>query len=266
VLFVAADSHGRALSQGIEYLEPSTRQTLENYFGSLKVSVVMVGYDAYELFFQASPDGISMQGAKGSRLAALTENPRGIFASNEQAFGFCFGLHLFGLHPGLLGSSTRWKSHSLMGRNDRQFVSEAVLKEVMLHHGRYVLQFARLLKHMNVASFFIGPPPVRSTIIESNIGLMTQAEIVQLQSSFWSVMSAALNDIGVPVVLAPAESMTDGVLRPELALDDPADVHHANAEYGSLVWREIAGRVASGNFLGRTPLREDDTAQGTPLR
>ena len=93
---------------------------------------------------------------------------------------------------------------------------------------------------------------------------MAQAEIVQLQKLFWSVMGEALNEIGVPVVLAPAASMTDGVLRPELATDAPDDVHHANAEYGSLVWREIAGRIASGNFLGRPPFRADDMAPDTP--
>lgn len=248
MLLVAGDFHAQVIRAGIALLDPATRQILESHFGPIKVRAIMTGPRAYGPFFQACAEGLSMSDTIAEGFAALTEGAGTIVPNDCRMFGFSFGLQLFGFHRDLLGSSHRWIRHSLIKSDDRQFVSQAVIREIILHHGQYVLQFARMLKQMGVAAFFIGPPPVRRKHIELYAPSMRDDEILLLQASVWSVMGDALKKIGIPVVLAPPEAISGGMLRPEFESDRPDNSHHANSKYGSLVWQQIAASAASGDL------------------
>lgn len=247
MLVVAGDSHTFALADGVSELDRSTADVLDDVFGSVDVGLVMEGFRASQPFFTADPEGVSFTGSAGERFARLLGGDGRIRPGDERTFGFCFGLHLFGVHPSLLGSSDRWRQHSVTARRDRLFVSMAAVEKLILHHGRFVVGFAETLNRQGVRAFFIGPPAVRGQHLTTHLGDLEIDEALSLQRSFWCVMEAALERAGIPCVLAPEETSAGGMLRPEFAAGIPErDTYHANGAFGRAVWRRIADLAASG--------------------
>ena len=133
------------------------------------------------------------------------------------------------------------------------------MAEIILYQTRYVQQFAEAVKQLGVAAFFVGPPPIRRQYIERHLGCLTEAEAVQLQMLFWTVIGASLDALSVPYVLAPPETSINGVMRPEFGSIRGNDDYHGNAEYGSRIWRHIAARIEAGTFP-IVPIRDPDIA------
>ena len=258
MLFVVGDSHAVALRDGLTVLDAPARDLLERQCGDIKVGGMVAGYRLYEPFFRRDEWGLSFLQPFADRFAAFTQSAGVICRDDERIFGFCFGFHLFGLHPALLGHHPMWQQYSLLHSDNRQFLSSAVVTEIILHQSRYVLQFAEALQELGVRAFFIGPPPVRRRYIEKRLRGLVEEEAVRLQLQVWDVMGAALNALSIPYILAPPETSINGILRPEFGTNDD---HHGNAQFGGKMWRLIAARIEAGTFPILCPPRASASLQ-----
>lgn len=251
MLIVTGDSHALALREGLELLEPPVRDILDRTFGSIVVGVIMAGFTVYEPFYRADTDSLLLLGRFGNRFAALTNSDGVIHRNDERRFAFSFGFHLFGLNHRLFGCGPMWDRFSTVADPSRQFLSVAVMTEIILHYGRYLIGFVEELTKLNVSFVMIGPPPVQRAFQEHIAEKMTAPGTVKLQELFWAVMGNAFDERRVPYVLAPDETMTDGVLRPDFRRIQAHDVNHGNNRFGAAIWNQVAARIAAGTLFQR---------------
>ena len=250
MLLTVGDSHCLALRLGYGFLADETRRVLEDRFGEVRIGPIIGGYRANEAFFKSDPEaGVSFAGGARSRFAEIADGEERIVQGDQRIFAFSLGFHIFGGRTDLLAMSPMWEKYSLLKAEGRQYMSEAVLSQIVLNRAKHLLNFCRALQSLEVSFFMLSAPPLSERFIKRCARFLTRPELLQLQRIYRAALGGALTEIGVPYFLPPEVTALDGVLRTDLEMMDPRDVHHGNAEYGRLFWEQIAGRVSTGELM-----------------
>lgn len=251
-LIVFGDSHANALALAYAKLDEATRGRLERHYGVARIGCVMPAYRTMGTFFSVSDDGIQLSGTHlRARFSTLTEGEEVIRRNDPRTFGISLGLHCT-----RLARDAAWQSFGILRGAGRQFVSDAVLRAIVLDENQHVLALADALAAADVTCFFIGSPFVKRGFIERFATNMSSEGFVLFQKRYNAIMVEAIQDRGIPVFLPPQQAAEDGILKPEFDVDDPSDQHHANAAYGRLVWAQIAETCEADQLPRANPANE----------
>lgn len=120
----------------------------------------------------------------------------------------------------------------------KQPLSDLVIREMVLTHFRYLIDFILALQDLKLNIAVLEAPPPRSD--DRAGGYLSGETILELDRLARDTIDEALQD--VPVIRPPAESYDElGFLRQ--CYRQLTDRHHANDEYGAVMLSEVLNRA-----------------------
>ncbi|WP_372574540.1 hypothetical protein [Ruegeria jejuensis] len=237
-LFICGNSHTAAIKQGMIRVGKK----------STDVHVFALGSGAYE----TAP----FSEVRGNRIF-FTEplfSERVETATSEVSID---DTHVWGLVTGthnnriLRGEFWKEATPTCLDHPDMRPVSRAVVDAIIDDDQRYIKAFLAQLKQINAKFFVISCPAVRrnSVIAESGIPLDI---ISAIDSRARQRFTDWLTEQDIPFIAPPEGTMDDqGFLLKEYSLEKTftgkRDPHHANADYGTLMYQKIQDFLAQNH-------------------
>ena len=117
---------------------------------------------------------------------------------------------------------------------DRQAISQALFRNVVLRDQRYVLGLFEHLKAIGISTFAVSAPGMFRD--HFNPQVMKPAAALGLFQAYRKLMAAELDVRKIPLVDVPSECLDDdGFMRAEFRHPAPGDAHHANTAFGEMM-------------------------------
>lgn len=156
-------------------------------------------------------------------------------------YGFCAPLHTARVYR-----HEDWKQYSTLAMPPATIpLSASAFRRVVLDDQKYVLQLLDLLLRNKKKVFAIEAPyPFQRHYHVANIGA---EKLLRINSDFRAIMLAELQHRHIPVIRVPAECIgADGFMLDAFHCGTPDDQHHASAEFGAKMMRQIIELTAAG--------------------
>jgi hypothetical protein len=228
-LVILGDSHTIALKSALQ-------QKIEtNGFGSIDVQDLSFGYKFFEPFYEKDENSVRFIDERAIQMLEKINLGPTISRNDDRLFGFCFGFHPSGtmLH-------TRWAKHSPSLATSKDFVSQAIIDATVSDLNKHIYGFFRHLKTLNVSFFAICCPPLpKGFMTDERKRVAIDQDILTYHRSFIASAGRHLQDIGIPFIKQPQESISDGWLAEDFSANQVEGDYHANAKYGSLILEQI---------------------------
>jgi hypothetical protein len=232
-LYIYGDSHVAGLNVGL-------RNNLDKFPDFSVDFVRMLGpaTDFSEPFFRIEGDMIHLTNEVLIERGAGLVSPEGVLLHKENA------QHVvsLGLHTQSILTGVSWVTHTLWttvnAGTEKQILSEAGLREIILYQNRYVLDFIRALVKCNYPLTVIEAPPPTTRFSLFELGY-NKEQVLLFDDTVRGIMRDQILEIGADV-LGPPEGVTkDGFLMDVYLRDDETDRHHGNADYSVKMLQKI---------------------------
>ncbi|MDP5220298.1 GSCFA domain-containing protein [Ruegeria sp. 2205SS24-7] len=165
--------------------------------------------------------------------------------------------HVWGLVTGthnnriLRGEFWKEATPACLDHPDLRPVSRAVVDAIIDDDQRYIKAFLAQLKQIKAKFFVISCPPVRRNSVIAGSGIPLDI-ISAIDSRARQCFTNWLSEQGIPFIAPPEGTMDDqGFLLKEYSLEKTftgkRDPHHANADYGTLMYKQIQDFLAQNH-------------------
>jgi hypothetical protein len=246
MLVLLGDSHTHAINFGYERLSRREKFLFWLRFGRLRGGTLGAATNYRRSFFKVFPDRIYFTGGPKKRLIALLSKPF-FEADDRRYFVFSLGFH----HP--IYKSKTWKHYTLDPSNKKkQFVSQAMFREMVLYGNAPILDFYGSLRELGVGFIVIASPPPSLTSYRATANAAVSGEeFVAIFERTQSVFAEELDRMGVHYFFPPKiVANSKGFLKENLRAGGGPHDHHASGRYGKLFLKHIFSSVRGADFYG----------------
>lgn len=238
MIVVTGNSHVNALRLGAMQLGAELSRMSDR---ELRIGMLGNGKFTHRQFFRECDAGaVIVEPEYVDALKALTGTD--VIGQTGVTYGICLGFH----SPPVF-RQPMWQVSALseyVGNARERPISSAVLEAMVEHNNRYMYGFFDALRRAGVDFFVISAPPPRRD--HPCLAKTPESTVIAVDAAFRTSVARHLESKGVQYVMPPSEAYdADGFLPDELAMKAPRDVHHGNADYGSLMLRKVLEFVSS---------------------
>ncbi|MGV8989626.1 MAG: hypothetical protein ACOH2H_25790 [Cypionkella sp.] len=226
-IFIIGDSHTGALNRGLKLLEAADALKQKD---AIRIKSLGGGHTLPTPFFEDAGDHIRMVDPYyKSQISRIPPVPPGINA---------IGLSM-PLFPMRVVYAIAWKKLSLARQMPgRSAVSRAVFRQMVLADQLYVLQFAQALQRLGFPVLSISAPGLFRD--HRVLNFMEPDAVLEIFQSGRTIMKEELTKRSLPFIDIPDECLDpEGYMLPKFRHTDLEDEHHANAEFGALMIRQV---------------------------
>lgn len=235
MLIVAGDSHTKALSHALQIADNPLAADISAKFGMAAVQMLMPGFAFLNEFHTVEDGQVRLKGTAAERLSSVLGTDGSLSKNDDNLFGFSLGFH-----ASLMLRKEYWADFTILrAASEKYFVSEAVFKETVRHENRHIISFFDALLAADVKFFVICSPPIRQSMIDRQREFASAEELIAIKDGYNRAMMEMLDKAGIRYVTAVDGTTNGGVLLPEYDAKGADDVHHANPNYGLLMWRKL---------------------------
>jgi len=227
-IFITGDSHTGSLNLGLKLLKD---QGHLKQVDAIRIKPLGGGHLLPTKFFEDAGDHVRIvDPTYSAQIQRIPPMPAGF-----EAIGLSMPLF-----PMRVVHKMVWSDKSSLARKmpGRAPISWAVFRQLVLADQVYVLGFASVLRRLGYSVLSIsGPGLFRDNQV---LNYVEPDAILTIFQGYRTIMKEELTKRSLPFIDIPEECLDpEGYMLPQFRHPDPADAHHANADFGALMIRRI---------------------------